>query len=58
MTPEREAAVRDERRNFDWSGQTTELGPESVLETSIEEARRLLEQAGRRRPEQAPCLPE
>lgn len=46
MTPERETAVRDERRNLDWSGETTELGPESVLETSIEEARRLLEQAG------------
>lgn len=46
MTPEREAAVRDERRNYDWSGESTELGADAVQETTIEEARRLLEQAG------------
>lgn len=46
MSPERESAVRDERRNFDWSGEPTEHGPEVVTETAIEEARRLLEQAG------------
>ncbi|GAA4741035.1 ATP-binding protein [Modestobacter marinus] len=46
MTPEREGAVRDERRNYDWSAELTNWTMKDVAETAIEEARRLLEQAG------------
>jgi len=46
MTPAREASVRDERRNYDWSAEPTGWTSESVAETALEEARRLLEQAG------------
>lgn len=46
MTPEREATVRDERRNYDWSAELTHWTIKDVAETAIEEARQLLEQAG------------
>ena len=46
MTSEREARVRDERRNYDWSEVGTALTIDAVVETAVEEARRLLSQAG------------
>jgi ATP-dependent DNA helicase RecG len=46
MTPARESSVRDERRNYDWSAEPTSWTSDAVAETAVEEARRLLDQAG------------
>ena len=45
MTPEREARVREERRNYDWSSEQSELGLNAVSELAVEEARRQISRA-------------
>lgn len=45
-TSEREARVRDDRRNYDWSDEESNLTTEHVSPSAIEELRRLLLAAG------------
>lgn len=46
MTPEREARVRDDRRNYDWSDEQSDRTIEHISPSAIEELRRLLLAAG------------
>ncbi|WP_298992784.1 ATP-binding protein [uncultured Pseudokineococcus sp.] len=46
MDAEREARVLEERRNYDWSAEPADQDADSISETAVEEARRLLTQAG------------
>jgi ATP-dependent DNA helicase RecG len=46
LTADREAAVREERRGYDWSAERTHLGIQDVTARAMEEARRLLIEAG------------
>jgi ATP-dependent DNA helicase RecG len=46
LTADREAAVREERRGYDWSAEWTGLRIEDVSARAMEEARRLLTEAG------------
>ncbi|MBL7488215.1 putative DNA binding domain-containing protein [Frankia sp. AgB1.9] len=46
LTADREAAVREERRGYDWSVEQTQLTLGDVSARALEEARRLLVEAG------------
>jgi ATP-dependent DNA helicase RecG len=46
MTPQREATIRDDRRNYDWSAEQSELRAQHASATGIEEARSRLREAG------------
>ncbi len=46
MTSGREAAIRDERRGYDWSAEPTHLRIDDVSPRAVEEARRGLTEAG------------
>lgn len=46
VTPDRERLLREDRNNYDWSAEPTDLRPADVVATAEAEARRLLGQAG------------
>ncbi len=46
MAPDRERLVREDRQNYDWSAEPTDLRPGDVAATAEAEARKLLGQAG------------
>jgi ATP-dependent DNA helicase RecG len=46
LTADREAAIREERRGYDWSVERTHLRVDDVSARAMEEARRLLVEAG------------